>query len=245
MKLTEFLDTESQLNESSDGALRMEVPFLEADKQTANHRLYPLSVLSAAVEGLKKRLSKATGYGSTSHKDRLEVPDVSHIIEDVKMKGKTAVATLKILPTEKGHDLQVILKNGGRIGVSARGRGEVRVAEGQEIVNQGYSMEGLDFVLSPASGMYAGMEMVCESAPIEDRKETAMKLTEEELDRKYAEALFAGTKLSREDIREMNEDHESMELLTKARDEYGKALAAGCKLTFEEYLDFLEKEAAK
>lgn len=237
-KLIEVLDLDSRIEESGDGSLRMKVPFLQADSMTANNRTYPLGVLKNAIAELKAKLAKCLGFGSTSHKEHLEVDDTSHLIEDVELQGKTVVATVKILPTTKGQNLLAILRHGGKVGVSSRGRGEVQTVEGREIVKEGYSLEGLDFVLSPASGMYAGMEMVCESAPLDAEE----KLDEEQaLKNKYYDAVRTSGFRGDFETFKMSQDRETMDRVTKLRERYASALKAGYKGTETEYFDAMEK----
>ncbi len=241
MKLTELLDIEStRLDEGVDGVLRMKIPFLSADKATANGRVYPLAVLKSAISKLQKKLVRGLTYGSTSHpKERIEVDDVSHSIEDIQLEGKTCVATVKVLPTSRGKNLLAILRGGGKVGVSARGQGEVRTEAGQGIVKEGYELEGLDFCLNPASGMYAGMEMVCESAPLEEN----YTLSENDLDTRYWNAVrFANYQGTKEDLQAAIEDKEGRALLGTALERFRRARDAGYTGDFDSFVNSLPKE---
>ena len=240
MRLIEILSIEANLEESADGCLRMKIPFLTVDVPTANKRLYPLKVVQQAVAELKKKLSNGLAYGSTRHpKEGLEVDDVSHGLEDIELEGKQVVATVKIFPTQKGRNLLTLLRHGGKVGVSARGFGEVQNEGGTDIVKPGYSLAGVDFCLAPASGLYADAGMVCESAPFDGGENDNTSLTEKDLDARFWNAVrFAGYTGTREDY-EATQDEEGMELLGLAKEKYRLARLAGYDLPFEKYIDDL------
>ena len=168
--------------------------FLKADEATANKRKYPFSVLSRAIEEAQKDVQRGAVFGSSSHKPQLELDDVSHVIQSLEMAGKLAVCEAKVLPTQKGKNLQIILKH-GRLGVSARCTGSVKLEQGTEVVQNDYKLLGVDFCTSPASGMTAGAENILESVGAAAVFNSAEILNEERvLDRKYWLAKKAGYK---------------------------------------------------
>lgn len=207
MKLNEICQTEKlDLTEAADGSVTMRIPFMVADTVNANKRRYPMEVLKGAVADLKTRLTKRTAYGSSAHMKELEVNDVAHMITDVGMAGKTVQATVKVLPTTRGRNLLAILKAGGRVGVSARGTGNVvKTADGIDEVQGDYKMDGFDFVMAPSFDLHADSSMIMESAPVDDKPKAPglesfssdvqrldERLRRERLERHYDEALRAG-----------------------------------------------------
>jgi hypothetical protein len=203
--------------------------FLEADKQTLNKRRYSFSVLSKAIEEAQADIARGAVFGSSAHRPQLELDDVSHVIQKLEMQGKLAVAEVKVLPTQRGKNLQVILKH-GRLGVSARGVGSVKVENGEQIVGPDYKILGVDFVTAPASGMMAGQENIIESAGAEAVFSSARILDQEKvLMRKYDLAISAGYKGDWTQFRLMEENKDLLDLFNFAR-------RCGFKGTFEDFV---------
>jgi hypothetical protein len=167
----------TQLTPDGD-SFKMRVPVLQADQPNLNRRTYPLTVVKAAVEDLRAKLKKRTAFGSTKHEKDLEVDQVSHYIEDIELDEKgTATAVLRILSTQRGRNLSAIIKGGGRLGISARGFGDV---DEKGTVKTGYRIAGVDFVMDPSFNFQVGKECVMfESRSEED--ENNGSVTEEKL----------------------------------------------------------------
>jgi hypothetical protein len=159
--------------QSDEGVTRMKFIFLVSGLPTGNGRVYPEQVVRKAAKEFNARVEKqGSVYGGAEHpKGSPELPWVSHMIEgiDVDDKGQ-AWARVKLLNTRAGHDLGVILRAGGKIGVSARGSGsETKDEAGHSVVGSDYRLEGADFVLSPSvDKAWVGREHFLESAPMED-----------------------------------------------------------------------------
>jgi hypothetical protein len=156
---------------------------------TGNGRIYkPETVKKACKEFSTLIQKKGTAYGGAQHPKTgsLEVPDVSHMLEDVWADEKgNALARIKILPTSAGHDLMTILKNGGTLGVSARGYGsEVKNEKGESIVGDDYTLQGVDFVINPSvEQAYVNKKNILESAPVVD------PVADDVLYERYAQAI--------------------------------------------------------
>ncbi len=195
-KLTEVLDPGllEVLEESKEGVMRLRLPFLAGDLVSENKRRYPKKVLKTAVEELQGRLARRDVYGASSHpKGSPELNDVSHLIESVDFfedgKDSLAWAIIKVLPTSKGKDVQAIIKNGGRLGVSSRGLGTVKTAaDGIDEVQDDFRIQSFDFTLNPAfAGLGAGKEQILESAPVDSESEDNV-LSESTLRARYEKA---------------------------------------------------------
>ena len=162
MKLCEIIET--KLKATKDGeAFLMRFPFLYAGVKNANAREYPAETIKKAIAKLKDRLTRRSAYGAAGHPKEMEVDDVSHQIVDVDVDEKgNAMATVKVLPTIKGRNLGIIIKNGGSLGVSSRGSGDVK----DGVVQDNLEIAGVDFVLSPSFNIHVGKEAMFESAPL-------------------------------------------------------------------------------
>lgn len=184
-ELLEFLSAPEVKERQEKDFTILRFPFLEADKPTANRRTYPKAVLAKAIRELQTQLAKGAVFGSSAHRSHLELDDVSHIIQKLEMEGNLAIAEVKVLPTSKGKNLQVILRH-GRLGVSARGAGTVKAEGDREVVLDDYQILGVDFCTSPASGMLAGKENIMEEGGVRSVYPSAGILNEEQiLDQKY------------------------------------------------------------
>jgi hypothetical protein len=188
MKLLEQGLTALRLDEDQEGVLRMKFQFMNGGIPTGNGRVYPPQVLKNAVSSFNARLeSGRSAYGSPGHKKELNVGDVSHQIERLDMdKDNNVFATVKVLPTENGKNLAAIIRNGGKLGVSARGLGSTKKNEkGIDEVGPDYRIEGVDFVLNPSTDNYVGEESIFESAEIAEEESEALL-------EKFRQACFAG-----------------------------------------------------
>ena len=191
MILQEFHFLEKPVTAQRGDSLSLSFPFLTADEENKNKRIYPFAVVKKAVAEAGKRLSGGRAlFGSSTHRDRLEIDDVSHMIEKVFLVGKIAHCEAKILPTQKGKNLMTILRGGGRLGVSARGFGSVASQKnGVSIIAPDYQLEGIDFVMSPSFDTFAGMtkESLFEGLSLEYGT-----LREADLKARYGQAVRIG-----------------------------------------------------
>jgi len=192
MLLEEFRFIESKPQDKGD-SLTIEFAFMEADAVNLNKRLYPLPVVIKAVSEATARLGKgASLYGSSSHpKEMLQLNDVSHLITRLWMRDKMAFAESKIIPTTTGKNLAVILRGGGRLGVSARGHGSVEKKGDVDVVKEDYELHSIDFVCSPSFNTYAGLK---EETFFESVAFGYGRLSEADLKLRFYRALEAGYK---------------------------------------------------
>lgn len=207
-ELLEYLPAAKLTERQEKDIVTLRFPFLEADKPTGNRRRYPFSVLSAAIQAVQNDVTRGAVFGSSAHKNHLDLNDVSHIIERLEMIGNMAYCQARILPTSRGKNLQIILRH-GKLGVSARGSGTVKMENGEEVVEPGYKLLGVDFVTSPATGMTTGQKDIVESTGASVVYSSAKILTEEKiLEQKFYLARLAGYR----------GDWEDFELLEKNKD---------------------------
>jgi hypothetical protein len=227
-ELLEFLSAPEVKERQEKDYTVLRFPFLEADKATSNNRVYPKSVLSKALQDVQSQVARGAVFGSSSHRTNLELDDVSHLIQKLEMEGALAICEAKILPTTKGKNLQVILKY-GRLGVSARGVGSVKMEKDQEVVQPDYRILGVDFVTNPASGMMAGKENILESVGQAFIYPSQAFLSEEQiLNEKFFLAQSAGFKGDFEQFKLFEENKDLLDL-------FSFATKSGYKGTFEDF----------
>ena len=157
---------------TGDRVMRVLMKFQDT-KINSNGRSYSAALLRREVERLKPLCKEGKVLGAAFHPDREhQVPDTALLWEDIEIKENgECFGTAKILPTSVGRDAQVIVRNGGHIGVSSRGRGTMTEVE-EEVdgvkrkffrVNDDYKMAVPgDLVITP-SVPDAGLLKVLES----------------------------------------------------------------------------------
>lgn len=211
--------------------LRCQVLWQRSDVINGNGRKYPRAILRREIERLEPLVKKGQVFGCSFHpKDSAEVNDVSHLWESLELRPDGAcLGVVKILPTSKGKDVQVIVKSGGHIGMSSRGHGTVTPKEEEDVatgkrvrfdeVNDDFVLKSPgDFVLSPSvadAGIIGMFEQrfkdeTTEPNLVEWSSEILRRQDEEaaecRLRQEYYEALQAGWKDGTfEDFRRMKE----------------------------------------
>lgn len=248
-KLVETIDPKllEVLSEEKDGTVRLRIPFLLSDTVNGNRRRYPRKVVEQSVGALQTKLQRRDTYGADRHpKDKMEVEDVSHIIDGVDLQEDgTAVGVIRVLPTTRGKNVSAIIKAGGRIGVSARGLGSVKTAaDGIDEVQDDFRLLGFDFVLNPSfAGLTAGKEQILESAPVGDGADEEKPLSEEVIKARYEKALgLAGYKGTLEQYRQTLDEARLKNLLQfRERHTFAKR-QCGSKLDEEAFARAEKKE---
>ena len=90
---------------------------------TTNGRQYSPAVLRRAVETFNERAQDKPFFGQLEpHPGRLDLGNVSHVVEKMEVRPDGAViATVKTLDTKAGRTLEAMLGAGVNIGISMRG----------------------------------------------------------------------------------------------------------------------------
>ena len=133
-----------------------------------NKRLYPLSLMEGVVSSVQEEIRNNQMLGSLNHPPTaaIDLKDVSHkvtalsINEDGHMIGE-----ITPLSNNYGRELNCLLKDGVRLGVSTRGTGKVApyngpLAEGRRDVLEvqpGFKLITVDVVSKPSAGTYPSL----------------------------------------------------------------------------------------
>lgn len=180
--------------------MRVQVKWQHAGIINGNRRRYSKEILAREIDRLSPLIKEGKVHGSSFHpKDSAEVDDVSHIWESIRMESDgSCVGVVKIIPTSRGRNCQVLIKAGGWIGMSSRGRGtstqKEEVVDGKKIkvdeINPDFQLISPgDFVLGPSvpdAGVLRMMESRLENGPKE--------LLEQVLHERYRQSRLAGYK---------------------------------------------------
>ena len=165
-KFTELLEGRMELVEAVEGAPRsIRVNgAMTAEVVNGNRRVYPSSVLEAAVAELRDHLNESAGQGravrilgEAEHPSdkggRANLLETVTKWNEVTFDGSKVDIVGNVLPTTKGRDILTLLENGVMPGVSMRGYGEGQTeGKGEEKIFRVSDLHitGFDLVLEPS-----------------------------------------------------------------------------------------------
>jgi len=138
-------------DEGDKKSLYMKGIFIQGGVKNANERIYPVPEIEAAVVTLNRQIEEGMSVlGEVDHPDDLKInlDRVSHMITNMWMDGPNGFGKLKILPTEMGKTIQVMLENGVKLGVSSRGSGNVDDSTGKV---SDFEIVTVDIVAQPSA----------------------------------------------------------------------------------------------
>lgn len=165
-------------------------PLSTPDKENRNGRVYSRklweNVLSS--EYWKDMISNNSLCGEIVHpgdrteSDSFEIDarNVSHRITEAHFDGDKLIGTIEILDTLQGRTLQSLIDSGCRMGISARGMGDI--INGNEVDPDSYNFKTFDITFRP-SDPNARMQPLTES-------ENRIQLVLEESDRLIKEGMY-------------------------------------------------------
>lgn len=154
--LTEMVDPKDGKKKTAT-AMRVTGIFQEADSLNANSRMYPLEILSEAVNRIRPMVEARKVMGEFDHPPdaKIHLDRVSHLITKLWMDGKRCFGTAEILEhVPYGQQLKGLIEQNVIIGVSSRGVGDMEsfVTEGKSCfkVLPGYGIVTFDAVAEPS-----------------------------------------------------------------------------------------------
>jgi hypothetical protein len=156
---------------SDAGKVFVRGEFGNAEKPTANGRLYPPKLWESQIERLHSNLKDRKVLGELDHPQdgRTALTRASHVITDLRLVDSVVIGEAEILDTAKGRDLKAILAAGVPVGISSRGYGSTKADnKGNEVVQEDYKLVTFDFVAEPADDT-AYPEVFFEGVEMSDR----------------------------------------------------------------------------
>jgi len=193
MKLiTEFTENDVQciVEKAEDGTKShvIEGVFAQADGKNRNGRIYPLPVLTGAVnEYVEQQVNQGRAVGELNHPDgpTINLDKVSHRITELKMDGKNVMGKARILSTPMGMIVSGLLEGGVQLGVSTRGMGSLEPRNDSMYCKVDFKLNSIDIVQDPSApnavvnGIMEGVEWIWNNGIIEaqeiERIETEIK----------------------------------------------------------------------
>ena len=134
--------------------LYMQGLFLQGEEMNRNGRIYPKRIIESAVKSLQDRLAAGeTIFGELDHPEELTINSdrISHMIQEIHMEGNDGIGKLKVFDDPRvpmGYLVAGIIENGGKLGVSSRGSGELDEYTG---IVKDYEISTIDIVSMPSA----------------------------------------------------------------------------------------------
>jgi len=158
MKLIkEITESVQYLTEEKDGkkSLFIEGPFLVAERQNKNKRLYEYNTLKKEVDRYTQEyINKNRAFGELGHPDSptINLDRVSHMVTGLREDGTQWVGKAKILDTPMGNIARNLIEGGAMLGVSSRGMGSLKMVNGVNVVQPDfYLATAADIVADPSA----------------------------------------------------------------------------------------------
>lgn len=177
MKLIKELNEHVEfLTEEKDGKKQfyIEGVFLQADVVNRNKRMYPKKIMEQEVERYRKEfIEDRRAYGELGHPDGPTInPDrISHRILSLSEQGSNYIGKALISNSPMGQIAKALMEEGGKLGVSSRALGSVKMTEsGVNEVQEDFMLStAADIVIDPSApnafvdGIMENVEWICES----------------------------------------------------------------------------------
>jgi hypothetical protein len=139
-------------------------PYMMANKQNQNGRVYDLDEMAQEVDRYSKEMIKTRrAIGEMNHPQSTEVNPVNacHLVTELKQNGEYFIGKSLILDTPMGQLLKCFVKDKIQMGISTRGLGNLtESSQGKKVSN--FHLICLDIVHQP-SVQNAMLESVLES----------------------------------------------------------------------------------
>jgi len=186
MKLIkEITETVSILTEEKDGkkSLFIEGPFLVAERQNKNKRLYEYNTLKKEVDRYTEEyINKNRAFGELGHPDTptINLDRVSHMVTGLREDGTQWIGKAKILDTPMGNIAKSLIEGGACLGVSSRGMGSLKMINGVNIVQPDFYLATAADIVADPSAPGAFVQGIMENAEwmLVDGKWTEVHLQE-------------------------------------------------------------------
>jgi len=181
MKLIrETVEEVKVITESKNGVKTLFItgPFLVAEKQNKNGRMYKSETLAKEVGRYNEEyVTKGRAFGELGHPDTpsINLDRVSHLITNLKQEGNIWVGKAKILETPMGKIAKSLMEGGACLGVSSRGMGSLKEVNGVNVVQDDYYLAtAADIVADPSApgafvqGIMEGKEWVWDNGVVKE-----------------------------------------------------------------------------
>jgi len=171
MKLLKELNETVELIVEGEGKEKhhyLQGVFLQSSITNRNGRMYPESTMDKEVNRyITEKVSKNSAYGEMTHPETptVDLKNVSHLITSLVKEGTNWIGKARLLDTPMGQIAKGILNGGGRLGVSSRAMGSVKMNnEGINVVQNDFMLSTAADIVSDPSAPDAWVQGIMESA---------------------------------------------------------------------------------
>lgn len=181
MKLiSETVEEVKYITEEKNGvkSLYIQGPFLVAEKENRNKRMYTVETLNREVKRYNEEYIKNNrAFGELGHPENpsINLDRVSHLITSLKQEGTVWIGKAKILETPMGKIAKSLMDGGASLGVSSRGMGSLKEVNGVNVVQDDYYLAtAADIVADPSApgafvrGIMEGKEWVWDNGIVKE-----------------------------------------------------------------------------
>lgn len=151
-----FEFTREQINESikqNEGRLIVKGVLQKAQEQNQNGRVYTRKLLEREATKYEELISERRALGELDHPDSsvVNLQNVSHNVTKMWWNGDSLEGQIEVLSTPSGNILKELFKSEITLGISSRGMGTTREADGKTLVNDDFELVAFDFVSNPST----------------------------------------------------------------------------------------------
>lgn len=145
------------LLDSSSGPTRIAGVAAQADTVNGNGRVYPRYILEREIARISDNLDSSDHVGMVDHPSWSEGESISSIglkFTKLFLDGNDVRFEAEIIPTQRGKDLEAVVRAGVRVGISSRGEGDEKIENfnGQrvKVIQDDFTLWSYDAVVTPA-----------------------------------------------------------------------------------------------
>lgn len=138
------------LTEQKEKKYMIRGPFIEANTQNKNKRIYPSPIVRPQVELYQEKIKSGRSAGELNHPNTLEInpENVSHRTVKLEFDGKNIVMGEALIGEKgKGAIVRGLMDLGLKLGVSSRGAGTLK----EGVVQKDYKYVCNDIVWEPSA----------------------------------------------------------------------------------------------
>lgn len=129
--------------------------FMQSEQKNRNGRVYPKAILEREVGRYNENyVKKNRAFGELGHPDSpaINLDRVSHMITKLYPDGNNFIGKAKIVDTPNGKIVKSLLDGGACLGVSTRGVGSLKPANGYQLVQDDFRLAtAADIVADPSA----------------------------------------------------------------------------------------------
>jgi len=147
---------------SVDGILVMKGVLQRANVPNANNRIYPKPLLEREDKKMQDIIAARGAIGELDHPESpiVQLENGSHVVTKTWWDGDNLLGEIEVLDTPKGKILESYVRRGIRMGISSRGLGSTRQADGgYDVVEDDFQLVTYDMVSNPSThGAYMSLK---------------------------------------------------------------------------------------